>query len=423
MDNDSNEHDQENQEHGHVGTTRHYCKVCNRGFSCAGALGGHMRAHVIMGGNTINIRTTEDIENRTNPATTTKGDVYKHPYFLRAKIPRNHHNYEGGAGGQDSSTCKKSLESRNEGGSTKNTSREEEDLANCLVMLSNKSCHYKDENKGKEIVVERGLFQCKACKKVFTSHQALGGHRASHKKVKGCFAAKVDDQSSHNCVVDDDNSTDVVDDHDLMQESHKQNTTTTTTTLEQDSTNSTTTTRKRPLKMHECSVCHRVFTSGQALGGHKRCHWLTSSTDNAYIPNFNDFHYNPQIHLQPHQQQFYKTPLVITTTATTTTIMPTNPSRQNDHRRDNNINQIDLNLNLHSPQLENTIGHETPSTMLYLQQLANSSTEIKSTKIDSNDDDVEKCEVKLRKLSDLRDVNLDNGGWLQVGMASTTDIC
>ena len=24
---------------------------------------------------------------------------------------------------------------------------------------------------------------------------------------------------------------------------------------------------------HKCSICLRVFFSGQALGGHKRCHW------------------------------------------------------------------------------------------------------------------------------------------------------
>ncbi|KAL0356505.1 UNVERIFIED_CONTAM: Zinc finger protein ZAT3 [Sesamum calycinum] len=24
---------------------------------------------------------------------------------------------------------------------------------------------------------------------------------------------------------------------------------------------------------HKCSICLRVFSSGQALGGHKRCHW------------------------------------------------------------------------------------------------------------------------------------------------------
>ena len=28
---------------------------------------------------------------------------------------------------------------------------------------------------------------------------------------------------------------------------------------------------------HECSVCHRIFPSGQALGGHKRCHWITTT--------------------------------------------------------------------------------------------------------------------------------------------------
>lgn len=31
--------------------------------------------------------------------------------------------------------------------------------------------------------------------------------------------------------------------------------------------------KKQQFKGHECSICHRVFTSGQALGGHKRCHW------------------------------------------------------------------------------------------------------------------------------------------------------
>uniref|UniRef100_A0A803NDM9 C2H2-type domain-containing protein n=1 Tax=Chenopodium quinoa TaxID=63459 RepID=A0A803NDM9_CHEQI len=31
-------------------------------------------------------------------------------------------------------------------------------------------------------------FECSSCKKTFGSHQALGGHRASHKNVKGCFA-------------------------------------------------------------------------------------------------------------------------------------------------------------------------------------------------------------------------------------------
>lgn len=34
----------------------------------------------------------------------------------------------------------------------------------------------------------------------------------------------------------------------------------------------------RKTKGHECSICHRVFNSGQALGGHKRCHWGGGAT-------------------------------------------------------------------------------------------------------------------------------------------------
>ena len=33
-------------------------------------------------------------------------------------------------------------------------------------------------------------FECSSCKKIFGSHQALGGHKVSHKNVKGCFAIK-----------------------------------------------------------------------------------------------------------------------------------------------------------------------------------------------------------------------------------------
>jgi hypothetical protein len=32
---------------------------------------------------------------------------------------------------------------------------------------------------------------------------------------------------------------------------------------------------------HECSICHRIFSSGQALGGHKRCHWITTTNQNS----------------------------------------------------------------------------------------------------------------------------------------------
>ncbi|KAK4434983.1 Zinc finger protein ZAT2 [Sesamum alatum] len=400
------------QEMSHV--IRHYCKVCNRGFNCAGALGGHMRAHVI-----------GDVSNNVNPL---HGDEHlrgnnKHSYFLRAKTMRfvgyQASNDEDGEFKKPSSFGKFGVEKErvlptlsSPGSKSEHfdheysASSEEEDLANCLVMLSNKSyalsSDNKEENKAKD-VVEKGLFQCKACKKVFNSHQALGGHRASHKKVKGCFAAKSDglneDESNNN------NNNNNVDD-DSIQEDHESFTPTESDATRPMSTISTT--RKRP-KMHECSVCRRVFSSGQALGGHKRCHWLTTSSDSAFIPNFQDFQYDHQ------SQQLYKKPMLT---------KPHHDHHHHDHDHDNDNDndhdhQLDLNLNLPAPGDSDNTSRFEASTRLYLQQLAASATQSCQQNIESTVT-TEKGD-KLRKLSDLRDVSLD-GGWLQMGIASTTDI-
>ncbi|KAK4284910.1 hypothetical protein QN277_001679 [Acacia crassicarpa] len=72
-------------------------------------------------------------------------------------------------------------------------------------------------------------FECSSCKKVFSSRQALGGHRASHKNVKGCFANEEDEEMTSAAMM--------------------------------------------VLEGHKCGICLRVFSSGQALGGHMRCHW------------------------------------------------------------------------------------------------------------------------------------------------------
>ncbi|GAU38452.1 hypothetical protein TSUD_151750 [Trifolium subterraneum] len=42
---------------------------------------------------------------------------------------------------------------------------------------------------------KKGKFECATCNRSFQSYQALGGHRASHKRTKGCFASKIDQSS------------------------------------------------------------------------------------------------------------------------------------------------------------------------------------------------------------------------------------
>lgn len=91
----------------------------------------------------------------------------------------------------------------------------------------------------------RGRYKCDTCNKVFRSYQALGGHRASHKKIKVNGGGR-EQELEHNkkksgtCVV-----------------------------VEK--------------KTHECPVCFRVFASGQALGGHKRTHVTGSAATAAAI--------------------------------------------------------------------------------------------------------------------------------------------
>ncbi|GMI87090.1 hypothetical protein like AT2G28710 [Hibiscus trionum] len=95
-------------------------------------------------------------------------------------------------------------------------------LANCLMLLSQGGNNHDQHAMNNPSRV----FECKTCNRQFASFQALGGHRASHKKPK---------------LIDGD---------------------------------SRLTENQQPTKpkTHECSICGLEFTIGQALGGHMRRH-------------------------------------------------------------------------------------------------------------------------------------------------------
>ncbi|KAF5732913.1 zinc finger protein ZAT4-like [Tripterygium wilfordii] len=131
----------------------------------------------------------------------------------------------------------------------------EEDVAFCLMMLSRDKWKKKEkllnEKEHEELEADeetdesdefkscktrtRGKYRCETCKKSFKSYQALGGHRASHKKIK---------------------STINVQEPELLETGNNAG---------------------PQKKIHECPYCYRVFSSGQALGGHKRSHVITGS--------------------------------------------------------------------------------------------------------------------------------------------------
>ncbi|KAH0652674.1 hypothetical protein KY289_030352 [Solanum tuberosum] len=102
-------------------------------------------------------------------------------------------------------------------------STEEEYLALCLIMLA------RSDGTVSQV-----------CGKGFGSYQALGGHKASHQKLIAGGGGG-DDQST---------------------------TSTTNATRTTSSGNGNDSGRT-----HECLICHKCFPTGQALGGHKRCHY------------------------------------------------------------------------------------------------------------------------------------------------------
>lgn len=106
-----------------------------------------------------------------------------------------------------------------------------------------------------------GKYKCNECNKVFNCHQGLGGHRASHRKVKGCFASSTKSKIVEKQVqgpVEDEEERIITKEGSLR--------------IHRFSSQTVEAVCIKAKGSHECSVCHKVFQSGQALGGHKRCH-------------------------------------------------------------------------------------------------------------------------------------------------------
>ncbi|XP_027364640.1 zinc finger protein ZAT5 [Abrus precatorius] len=164
---------------------------------------------------------------------------------------------------------------------------EEEDMANCLILLaqgqSRESPKLAEEDGGmnyaryssKKFLEAATLgssragyyvYECKTCNRTFPSFQALGGHRASHKKPKAMAMAIGQDKKQVFLSSDE--------------EEFQLKTNKSSLSFQLNGRGNLYSNNNKS-KVHECSICGAEFTSGQALGGHMRRHRAPVGTNTA----------------------------------------------------------------------------------------------------------------------------------------------
>ncbi|KAL9670295.1 hypothetical protein QQ045_007846 [Rhodiola kirilowii] len=111
-------------------------------------------------------------------------------------------------------------------------------------------------------VQESEGYKCTTCNKSFTSHQALGGHKSSHNKLRNGPGFKNNDHPHNqekNVIPQGCYDNSVVHVHGGASLNYGVK------------MGAIPTTSAHPL-LHQCNVCFKIYPTGQALGGHKRLH-------------------------------------------------------------------------------------------------------------------------------------------------------
>ncbi|KAL1806283.1 hypothetical protein DCAR_0832073 [Daucus carota subsp. sativus] len=111
-------------------------------------------------------------------------------------------------------------------------------------------------------------YNCVNCNKSFNSFQALGGHRPCNKRTTPTFHLEY--ESDDYSLEDEDMA---LDSTPIQRYGYKK------PTSRDYSVDAKKRIRPKKVKGHQCPFCPKIFKSGQALGGHKRTHFINAPID------------------------------------------------------------------------------------------------------------------------------------------------
>lgn len=251
---------------------KHKCKLCWKSFVNGRALGGHMRSHMLHHPLPIQLdphpesasssmadpgfALLQDIESETESSkkpTRKRSRLNRRSIYVSLRHQEEEEEKSETAaeiktmkiGPKTSQEHSESCTEQEPMSSVSDAATAEEDVAFSLVMLSRDKWEKEEESDDERWEEKKKWFECETCEKVFKSYQALGGHRASHKKKRAL------EGSSSSSLID------------VSDEKKK---------------------KKKKSSGHECPICLKVFSSGQALGGHKRSHTTAAATGSDSSP-------------------------------------------------------------------------------------------------------------------------------------------
>ncbi|XP_071728789.1 uncharacterized protein [Rutidosis leptorrhynchoides] len=182
------------------------------------------------------------------------------------------------------------------------TTTEDQDTAESLILLSkgisldlSTSKRTKDEYEGslkfnsKKFIQSSTtgsagiyVYECKTCSRTFSSFQALGGHRASHRKPKN--TEDIRKPQPYTMVMD----SHIEQQPDFEFQSRNNNTYSSFSYQPLQLNNRVGNMIKSSSKLHECAICGTEFNSGQALGGHMRRHRVIGGGNKSVNSNTNN---------------------------------------------------------------------------------------------------------------------------------------